>query len=121
MVPDFLSDFRNWGQYTEIDELLHVRPGGFRAYLDQDLTILVFFYAAIAEIATIAMLGPGRVLEAAESIFKSLVTGNERLWRAPAPQTLDVRLRVYEHKGLLPKGAWQAPIPPPLASPPQLI
>lgn len=118
MLPDLLSDLRIWANYVEIDSLVALRASGFRAYLDQDLHILVFCYAGIAEIGALAVLGPGRTAEVASQFFTEFVAQNESLWRAPAPHGLDVRFRLYEHLGWLGGARWCPSPPPPLASPP---
>lgn len=114
LVGDLLSDFREWGNYIDVENLLGLFSPAFRAYLDQDLHLVVFFHVAIAELAAIAVLGAPTVTKAALEFHRGFVQKNPSLWRPDRRRLIDVRFRVYEHVGWLGSKRWRpstAPLP----------
>jgi hypothetical protein len=113
MIPDLLLQFRNWVNYVDIENMIALKSEGFRAYLDQDLGTIIWFYAAFAELAAIAQLGPSRFLNTAECFWKGFIAGDKTLWHRERIWPLDARLRIYMHIGLLPANAWSPEYPSP--------
>lgn len=72
MLPNHLSDLRIWANYVEIDSFVALRESGFRACLDQYLHTITFFYAGIAEIGALAILGAERTLRIRTDVLYGL-------------------------------------------------
>lgn len=120
MLPDLLRDLRNWGSYVDIDNMIALKGSGFRAYLDQDLHTVAFFYAALAELAAIALCGPDVVVGTATEFHQEFIETEPALWRSPARLAMDIRFTIYAHLGRLGTFTWHPPPAPPLASPVEL-
>jgi hypothetical protein len=121
MLFDLLHDLRNWGNYVDIDNMVALRSSGFRAYLDQDLHIIVFFFSAIAELTAIALLGAERVTKLAANFYRGFVERDATLWRSPSRLPFDVRFAIYEHLGRREGQVWQPNTAPPLAPPVEFV
>ena len=56
---DYFHDFRVWADYLDIDNLLSLWGPGYKAILDQNLSVLLFFIGGISELCFIACLNNG--------------------------------------------------------------
>ena len=111
MLPDLLHEFRNWVNYVDVKNMLALKSGGYRAYLDQDLLTIVWFYGAMSELVGIAALGAKRFCDVADSFWGTFVVNDEALWRRNYLWPLDARMRIYLHLGFLQGGAWNPRYP----------
>ena len=103
-VFDFLHDFRIWANYQDIDNLLSLHGRGFRAYMDQGLSLLLFFVGGISEIAFLAVYGQEEYLRLLEGYYDLLEESNERLFESFAATPLYQRMQIYQHLGFLNQG-----------------
>lgn len=69
---DLMRDIRVWANYQDVDNLLKLRGGGFKAYLDRNLAVLIFFVGAAAELSYIAVCGPDAYLKQLQSFYDNL-------------------------------------------------
>lgn len=98
-VVDYLHDFRVWANYLEIDNLLSLTGGGYKSFLDQNLSIILFFLGGIAELCFMAVLGDKEYGEALQN-FYTLMVNNDALKENELPYIpLYQRLVVYRSLG----------------------
>ncbi|MFC6662460.1 hypothetical protein [Deinococcus multiflagellatus] len=107
MLPDYLYHFRTWANYVNIDNLVDLKGGGFKAYMDLDLMTLTFFYAGFAELLFIARFGEAAYLALAQDFHDRFVATQPGLNQRTAPWPLAVRLQIYKHLKLLDAQAWE--------------
>lgn len=113
LLTDFLYQFRVWANYVDVENIVALKSGGFRAYLDLDLHTINFFLSAVVELVALARLGASRVILLAEEFHHDFVKGDEKLWNSTGLHPLNVRLRIYEHAGRLDGLRWRPALPPP--------
>jgi hypothetical protein len=101
MLPDLLYDFRTWANYIDIDNMVALKSPGLKAYLDVDLSTIIFFHAALVELAAIAVFGPRDVTHLAASFHEGFVQQDPTLWHCPVPRPMDIRFHIYAHVGRL--------------------
>jgi hypothetical protein len=93
-ILDYLRDFRVWANYLEIEHLLNLRGSGYKAFLDQNLSALVFFIGGIAECVVLAAASPVRFRNRAQR-FYDLMSGasaeyERRLRNFPMSQRMEI-------------------------------
>jgi len=66
---DYLRDLRVWANYLEIEQLLNLRGHGYRAFLDQSLSTIVFFVGGIAECVLLAATTPTQYRNRAQRFY----------------------------------------------------
>jgi len=76
---DWLHDFRVWANYLDIDNMLSLWGQGYKTFLDQNLSTLLFFIGGIAEIAMIAVLGPDTYLRQLQRLHVLFAANNPEL------------------------------------------
>jgi hypothetical protein len=97
---DYLHDFRVWANYLEIDNLLSLSGEGYKSFLDQTLSVLLFFIAGMAELCFMASAGEEEYGKSLQS-FYDLVVVNDALAEADAAHIPHYqRLEVYRALGL---------------------
>jgi hypothetical protein len=114
MLPDLLNSFRTWVNYVEIESMIALKGVGFRAYLDLDLTTIVYFYCALVELAGLSILGPDRMIATALDFHAQFIQKESMLWRSQMDLPMDSRFQIYQHLGRLNDSIWnpQAPLTP---------
>ena len=75
---DYLHDFRVWANYLEIDNLLSLSGEGYKSFLDQNLSVLLFFVAGMAELCFMASAGEAEYGKSFQR-FYDLVVVNDAL------------------------------------------
>jgi len=79
MLFDFLHDFRVWANYQNIDDLLSLWGTGYKAFIDQNLSLILFMIGGISEISVLAVLGPDRYLESLQKFYDLFALNNPQL------------------------------------------
>lgn len=98
-IFDYLHDFRVWANYLEIDNLLSLWGGGYKSFLDQNLSIILFFLGGIAELCFIALLGDKEYGKSLQN-FYALMVSNDALAESELPYIPHYqRLVVYRSLG----------------------
>lgn len=103
-MVDFLRDFRVWANYQDVDNLLKLQSGGFKAYLDRNLSVLLFFMAMVGELSYLAVNGQRAYVGRLQAFYEKVtadggsILGNFHF--SPPMQ----RLAVYCQLGLLDDG-----------------
>lgn len=101
---NLMSDFRTWANYIDIDNLLSFWGSGFRSFLDQDLSFILFIFGGISEIFYIVIFGERLYLEAVQSFYKDFILKNELLQESFQISPVFQRSEIYLKKGLISKG-----------------
>lgn len=80
-LMDLLRDFRVWANYQDIDNLVKLRSRAYKAYLDRNLAIILFFVCSLAELSYISVVGPGRFLNRLQQLYDFVTRDNEIIAR----------------------------------------
>ena len=111
-----MLELRTWVNYVDIDNMIGLKSRGFRAYIDNDLHIVLFFLCAISELVMLAILGPEESIKLAKSFYKRFIEA-EVYREAIAPWPVDHRFRIYEHLKRLNNYSWPLNEKPELKKP----
>ena len=76
---DYLHDFRVWANYLDINDMLSLWGQGYKAFLDQNLSTLLFFIGGFAELCVIAVLGADIYHRQAQRIHDLFAANNPEL------------------------------------------
>ena len=96
-IVDFLRDFRIWANYQDVDDLLSLHGRGYKAYLDQGLSVLLFFVGGISEICFVARYGQDEYVNLLSRFYDACGRTNERL-ASSLPNTAPYqRMQIYHH------------------------
>ena len=98
---DLLHDLRVWVNYQDIDNMLHLWGGGYRAFLDMNLGALLFFIAGTAELAFIATRGPAAYVRQVQAVYELLTENNVGLRAEFRASPLYQRHQIYWQLGLV--------------------
>jgi excisionase family DNA binding protein len=101
---DLLHDFRVWVNYRDIDSMLHLWGGGYRAFLDMNLGALLFFIGGTAELAFIATRGAPAYVKQLQSVYELLTESNATLCKQFRASPLYQRHQIYIQLGLVREG-----------------
>jgi len=79
MLFDYLHDFRIWANYLDIDNLLSLWGPGYKTFIDQNLSMFIFFIGGISEICYFSVFGETRYLEQLQSLYNSFIANSPEL------------------------------------------
>src|SRR5205085_8990121 len=66
---DYLHDFRVWANYLDIDNLLSLWGEGYKAFLDHNLALFLFFIGAMAAVCYMSVLGPAEYVAQLQGLY----------------------------------------------------
>jgi hypothetical protein len=98
---DFLHDFRVWANYQNIDDMLSLRGTGYRAFMDQNLSLLLFMIGGISEICFIAMWGVGEYIKNLQKLYDRFALNNPQLEQVFVNTPLYQRYELYKDFGFV--------------------
>lgn len=98
---DFLREFRVWANYIDIDNLLSLWGSGYRGFLDQNLSTVVFFIGAISEIGYISVRGQSKYLSVLQAFYDQFICNNDELEDQFASTPIFQRMIIYSKIGLI--------------------
>jgi excisionase family DNA binding protein len=75
-IFDYLHDFRVWANYLEIDNLLNLYGGWYKSFLDQNLSVLLFFIAGMAEVSYISLFGAREYSKTIQHFYSLMVASD---------------------------------------------
>jgi len=110
---DFLHDFRVWANYLEIEQLLHLRGPGYKAFLDQSLSILVFFVGGIAELVFLACCGETKFRNRCQRFYEVLAASSTIIADVYPLMPPAQRLELLAEMRLMTRGIEYVPKPDP--------
>jgi hypothetical protein len=105
---DFLYDFRVWANYKDIDGLLALWGPGYRAFIDMDLAVLVFFIGSAAEIAFASAFGEEAYVDQLQHFYDTFVLRDQQLRGQFRSCPLFQRAEVFRGTGLVNSGVTPA-------------
>jgi hypothetical protein len=98
-VFDYMHDFRVWANYADIDNMLSLHGVGYKTFLDQNLSMLLFFVGGIAEICVMAALGSHNYLRQLQRFYDVFASNNPELEPAFAETPPSQRLDIHRNLG----------------------
>lgn len=101
MLFDFLHDFRIWANYQNIDDMLSLWGTGYKAFIDQNLSLILFMIAGISEIAFIAVQGVDEYIQSLQKIYDLFAMNNPQLESAFTNTPLHQRYELYKEFGFV--------------------
>jgi hypothetical protein len=100
-IFDYLHDFRVWANYLDIDNLLSLWGAGYKAFLDHNLSLVLFFVGAMAELCYMAVLGTKEYMRQLQRLYELFAANNPELRGAFINTPLSQRLQVYRALGIV--------------------
>ena len=94
-IVDFLRDFRIWANYQDVDDLLSLHGRGYKAYLDQGLSVLLFFVGGISELCFVARYGQQAYVDLLSEFYDACGRTNEMLANSLPNTAPYQRLQIY--------------------------
>ena len=101
MLFDYLHDFRIWANYLDIDNLLSLWGSGYKTFIDQNLSMLLFFIGGISEIGYLSVFEESHYLKQLQSLYDLFVTNNPELESEFINTPVYQRLLIYNGLGLV--------------------
>lgn len=98
---DYMHDFRVWANYLNIDDLLRLSGSGYKSFLDQNLSLLLFFIGGLTEICHIGVLGEKSYLWELKSISDLMVKNNSMSGEEFRSTSLFQRNQIYHSMGIV--------------------
>ncbi len=98
---DFLHDFRVWANYQDIDNLLSLWGEGYKAFLDSNLSALLFFIGGMSEVAFIGVFGFDEYRRELQHFYDLFAANNSEIETSFAGTPPYQRLQVLNQIGLV--------------------
>lgn len=102
-VFDFLLEFRIWANYLEIDNLLSLHSSGFKGFLDQNLSLLLFMIGGISELCFISVLGSQKYTNLLQRFYDLFASNNPELEKEFSSTAIFQRSFIYQKLGFIEK------------------
>jgi hypothetical protein len=101
---DCLHDFRIWANYLDIDNLLSLWGKGYKGFIDQNLSLILFFVGGISELCFISVYGERKYINNLQKLYELFVLNNPELEKNFTNSAPYQRLIIYNKMGLISKG-----------------
>jgi len=93
---DYLHDFRIWANYLEIDNLLHLWGAGYKSFIDQNLSTILFFIGGIVEICYLSVFGSEQYLHELQNFYNLFAANNSSIESEFVNTPLYQRLQIFK-------------------------
>lgn len=100
-IFDFLLEFRIWANYLDIDNLFNLYGGGFKGFLDQNLSLLLFFMGGITEIIYISVFGEQQYLIELQNLYSLFAKNNNDIKDNFIYSSVYQRMKIYKLIGFI--------------------
>lgn len=100
-VIDYMHDFRIWANYLNIDDLLRLSGSGYKSFLDQNLSLLLFFIGGLTEICYIAAIGEEHYLTELKTVSDLMIKNNSMSGEDFRNTALFQRHSIYRTLGIV--------------------
>lgn len=100
-IFDYLLEFRIWANYLDIDNLISLRGIGYKSFLDQNLSLILFMIGGISELCFISTLGETNYLKQLQILYDLFASNNEKIKNSFAITSLYQRLKIYNKVGIV--------------------
>ncbi|NOT04030.1 MAG: hypothetical protein HOP27_05465 [Anaerolineales bacterium] len=98
---DYLHDFRIWANYLDIDNLLSLWGPGYKSFIDQNLSIILFFIGGISEISYLSVFEEEQYLKQLQSLYDLFASNNPELESEFIKTPVYQRLLIYKGLGMV--------------------
>lgn len=98
---DFLLEFRIWANYLDIDNLLNLYGEGFKAFLDQNLSLILFFVGGITELIYISVFGEQKYLNELQNLYTLFAKNNSEIKDNFIYSSVYQRMKIYKIRGYI--------------------
>ena len=98
---DLLRELRVWANYIDIDNLINLWGPGYRTFLDQNLSTLLFFLAGVGELGFLAVREESKYLVQMQSFYDQFVCSNPEVESAFSRSPMFHRMLIYRELGLI--------------------
>jgi len=102
-IFDFLLEFRIWANYLDISNLISLYGKGYKGFLDQNLSLILFIISGIAEISVIAKFGENEYLKSLQEIYDTFALNNSQIRRNFLNVSMYQRMKIYRNLGFISK------------------
>jgi len=100
---DYILEFRIWANYLDIDNLLNLYGSGYKAFLDQNLSLILFITGGITELIYISVYGEEKYLSELQSLYNLFAINNNEIKDNFIYTSLFQRMKIYKLKGFISK------------------
>jgi hypothetical protein len=100
---DYLHDFRVWANYLDIDNLLSLWGSGYKTFIDQNMTTLLFFIGGMSEIGYMSVFGGEKYSEQLQSMYSLFIANNPELENEFIDTSIYQRHLIYKELGWIKK------------------
>lgn len=98
---DFLLEFRIWANYLDIDNLLNLYGEGFKGFLDQNLSLILFFIGGITELIYISVFGEQQYLNELQNLYTLFAKNNNDIKDNFIYSSVYQRMKIYKLRGYI--------------------
>lgn len=100
-IFDYLHDFRIWANYLDIDNLLSLWGAGYKSFIDQNLSTLLFFIGGISEICFASVFGMAEYIKALQELYDLFASNNPELESDFVNTPIYQRLLIFNQMGII--------------------
>lgn len=100
---DYFHDFRIWANYLDIDNLLSLWGSGYKGFLDQNLSLLLFFIGGISELGFISVHGQEKYCDNLQRFYELFALNNTELERDFIYTPPYQRMAIFNKLGIIDK------------------
>jgi len=102
-IFDFLLEFRIWANYLDINNLLSLHSSGFKGFLDQNLSLLLFVIGGISELCFISVVGANKYVNLLQRLYDLFASNNPELEKEFSCTAIFQRSFIYQKLGFIEK------------------
>lgn len=98
---DYLLEFRIWANYLDIDNLLSLYGRGFKSFLDQNLSLLLFIIGGLTELIYVSVFGEQQYLRELQQLYNLFAKNNSDIKDNFIYSSVYQRMRIYKIRGYI--------------------
>jgi hypothetical protein len=100
-VIDYMHDLRVWANYLNIDDLLRLSGAGYKSFIDQNISLLLFFIGGLSEICYIGVSGEEAYLRELNTISDLMIKNKSMSGEEFRCTSLFQRHLIYNAMGIV--------------------
>ncbi len=100
---DYLLEFPIWANYLDIDNLLNLYGKGFKGFLDQNLSLLLFFIGGITELIYISVFGEDQYIKELQNLYTLFANKNSEIKDNFIYSSVYQRMKIFKLRGFITK------------------
>jgi hypothetical protein len=98
---DFLLEFRIWANYLDIDNLLSLYGEGFKSFLDQNLSLILFIIGGLTELIYISVMGEKQYIIELQNLYTLFAKNNSDIKDNFIYSSVYQRMKIYKLRGYI--------------------